>query len=155
MCSASSLQKIGCQSSKGALLKKKPLTAFRSLADSFARAGYLTVAPDMFNGTPASADLNAKSFNASAFLEMHGTAATDPIVASAIAYLRDTLKVKRIGVTGYCFGGRYAFRATKGDKSADAAFAAHPSLWTPEDVLAVKGPVSIAEAGMDPHSHSY
>lgn len=104
----------------------------------------------MFNGTPAPEDLNAKGYNGSAFLTMHDPAATDPIVAAAVTYLRDTLGVKRIGVTGYCFGGRYALRAVGGKKGADVAFAAHPSLWTSQDVLAVKGPVSIAEAGECP-----
>lgn len=35
-----------------------------SLADSFAQAGYLTVMPDLFNGKPASSDIdNLSDFN--------------------------------------------------------------------------------------------
>ena len=100
----------------------------RLLADSFARAGYLTVAPDLFNSSPAPGDINVPGFNTSAFLEAHGPDVTDPIVAKTIDYLRTKLGVKKIGLTGYCFGGRYAFRFVSEGKGGEAAFTAHPSL---------------------------
>ncbi|KAI1255303.1 hypothetical protein MGN70_003368 [Eutypa lata] len=44
------------------LLENKLLAA--SLADSFAQAGYLMVMPDLFNGKPASSDIdNLSDFN--------------------------------------------------------------------------------------------
>jgi dienelactone hydrolase len=123
------------------------LTMLRSLADSFARAGYLTVAPDFFNGTPAPADLNDPKFNATAFLNSHGPNVADPIIATAIEYIRSVPGIKKIATTGYCYGGRYAFRTVAKGKGADVAFAAHPSLLEDAEILAINGPAAVAAAG--------
>lgn len=74
---------------------------------------------------------------------------TDPIIDTALSYLRTTLNVSRVAVTGYCFGGRYSFRFVDPARTlkADVAFAAHPSAWTDEDVSAIGAPVSVATAG--------
>lgn len=117
------------------------------LADSFARAGYLTVAPDLFNNTPAPADINSGGFDTLKFLDLHGVAQTDPIVAATIAYMKSDLKVTGIGATGYCYGGRYSFRAVT--QGASAAFAAHPSLLEDGEISAIKGPASVAAAESD------
>lgn len=53
-------------------------------------------------------------------------------------------------MTGYCFGGRYAFRyasAAKGPLAA--AFAAHPSMLEDDEVSAVAAPVAMAAAAND------
>ncbi|KAB5572762.1 dienelactone hydrolase [Coniochaeta sp. 2T2.1] len=118
------------------------------LADSFARAGYLTVAPDLFNGTPAPSDLNDPSFNTTAFLAAHGPSVVEPLIAKAIAYLR-AAGVEKVAATGYCYGGRYAFRSVGKDKGADVAFAAHPSLLEDGEILAIDGPASVAAAETD------
>ncbi|KAK3986426.1 protein AIM2 [Cladorrhinum sp. PSN332] len=119
------------------------------LIDSFARAGYLTLGPDLFQGAPAPADINVPGFNTSAFLAAHSPSVTDPIVATAIEYLRDTLKVSRIGVTGYCFGGRYAFRFAAPGKGTNAAFTAHPSLVEDQEILGIGEPLAVAAADND------
>lgn len=120
----------------------------RLLADSFARAGYLTVAPDFFNGTPAPLDLNNPNFNTTAFLAAHGPSVADPITATAVDYIRNVLGIKRIAATGYCYGGRYSMRLA-GSGAAGAAFAAHPSAWEDGEVTAIQGPLSIAAAETD------
>jgi dienelactone hydrolase len=120
------------------------------LADSFGKAGYLTVAPDLFDGKPAPGDINGDpDFNVTEFLNAHGPSVTDPLVATAIEYLRTELQVKKIAVTGYCFGGRYTFRFLADGKGADAGFTAHPSLLQDDEVLAITKPVSIAAAELD------
>ncbi|KAK3295414.1 dienelactone hydrolase family-domain-containing protein [Chaetomium fimeti] len=128
------------------------LTENKLLADSFARAGYLTVVPDLFNGEPAPGDINVPGFNTTAFLEAHEPPVTDPIIATAAAYLRTELNATRIGAPGYCFGGRYAFRALSAGTEGGAfavGFAAHPSLLTAEEIGAVEGPVAVAAADQD------
>ncbi|KAM7186238.1 dienelactone hydrolase [Rhypophila sp. PSN 637] len=126
-----------------------PLLENRLLADSFARAGYLTVAPDLFSGDPALGDINVPGFNTSAFLANHGPEVTDPIIASTISYLRDDLGIKKIATTGYCYGGRYAFRFIADGKGADVAYAAHPSLLGNDEILAIEGPAAIGAAEND------
>lgn len=101
-----------------------------SLADSFARAGFLVIAPDLFNGSPSPADMNSPSFGNSTFnISDHGPAVTEPILERAINYARTVAGSTRVAMTGYCFGGRYSFRFANVSRGVhvDAAFAAHPS----------------------------
>ncbi|KAI5859803.1 alpha/beta-hydrolase [Durotheca rogersii] len=120
------------------------------LADSFGRAGYITVAPDLFNGTPAPGDINGQpSFNLTKFLADHRPEITDPIIATAIDFLRAELGVEKVAVTGYCFGGRYAFRVLAEGKGADVGFTAHPSLLEDAEISAITGPISVAAADGD------
>ncbi|KAK3504397.1 dienelactone hydrolase family-domain-containing protein [Neurospora crassa] len=123
------------------------------LADSFARAGYLTVVPDLFSGSPTPNDLNTPGFNLTEFLSEHSPSATDPIIASTISFLRSCLNVTRIGAAGYCFGGRYAFRflddSLPPNERVDVAFVATPSLLEDDEVLEISGPVSVAFADND------
>ncbi|KAK2027149.1 dienelactone hydrolase [Colletotrichum zoysiae] len=119
------------------------------LTDSFARAGYITVAPDLFNGNPAPNDINIPGFNTTQFLAQHGPNVTDPIIANSIKYLREKLGVEKVAVTGYCFGGRYSFRVLADGKGADVGFAAHPSLLTDDEIKAITGPASVAAAEND------
>jgi dienelactone hydrolase len=115
-----------------------------SLVDSFARAGFLTVMPDIFRGDPAPHDI---TFDAAEFLSKHNPNTTDPVVETTINYIRNKLGVKHVAVTGYCFGGRYAFRFLAKGRGADVGFTAHPSLLQDDEVLAIDGPVAIAAAG--------
>ncbi|KAK4201902.1 putative carboxymethylenebutenolidase, partial [Triangularia verruculosa] len=130
----------------------------RLLADSFARAGYLTVVPDLFAGSPAPADINDPSnanFSIPEFLARHTPAVTDPIISSTISYIRSTLNINQIAAAGYCFGGKYAFRvinpanSTTGIGGANVAFAAHPSLLTDEEIAGITKPVAVAAADRD------
>jgi dienelactone hydrolase len=74
---------------------------------------------------------------------------TDPIIATAIKYIRTKLGVSRIVATGYCFGGRYAFRFVDAGKGVSVAYAAHPSLLESSEIQAIDGPVSVAAADND------
>ncbi|KAK1826376.1 dienelactone hydrolase [Podospora conica] len=120
------------------------------LADSFARAGYLTIAPDMFAGDALSEDIDlGTGVDMGAFLGKHNPMSQDPIIAKAIAYARAQPNVQKIAIAGYCWGGRYAFRFLADGKGADAAFAAHPSLLADSEISAIAGPVSVAYAEDD------
>jgi len=109
----------------------------------------LTVAPDLFNGNPAPGDINVPGFNTTDFLAHHGPTATDPIIVTAIEYLRKHLGVSRIAAPGYCFGGRYAFRQVAYGGGVDVGFAAHPSLLEASEIAAINGPVAVAAADVD------
>ncbi|KAF3352572.1 hypothetical protein VdG1_08913 [Verticillium dahliae VDG1] len=118
------------------------------LVDGFAREGFVTVAPDLFDGSPAV--LGDPNFNVTKFLGEHPPAVTDPIVDIAISFLQDKLKVKKIAASGYCYGGRYAIRALNGQHAVNAGFAAHPTAVTTEEVRAVQQPLGLANAQNDP-----
>ncbi|KAL2270504.1 hypothetical protein VTJ83DRAFT_2688 [Remersonia thermophila] len=130
------------------------------LADSFARAGYLTIVPDLFDGSPAPGDISVPGFNTTEFLARHNPTTIDPKIASSIRYLRRNRRISRIGAPGYCFGGRYTFRfagpsgvasvQNGRDAYIDATYAAHPSLLSAEEILAIGAPASIAAAATDP-----
>ncbi|KAJ3051244.1 hypothetical protein HK097_007762 [Rhizophlyctis rosea] len=126
-----------------------PLPENRLLVDSFARAGFFTIAPDLFQNKPAPADLNTPGFDVAGFLALHGPNVTDPIIAKTVQYVRKELGYKKVAVTGYCFGGRYSFRFLQKGKGVDVGFAAHPSLLEDGEVKAVTKPVSIAAADHD------
>lgn len=105
--------------------------------------------PDIFLGDPAPHDIY---FDSDDFLAKHTTNVTDPVIQKTIRYMREVLGFDRIAVTGYCFGGRYAFRFLHEGRGADIGFAAHPSLLQDDEVLGVSGPMSIAAAGQSSKS---
>lgn len=74
---------------------------------------------------------------------------TDPIVDTAISFMRTGLEVKKLALAGYCFGGRYAFRYadTRRTLRPDVAYAAHPSSYTDDEAIAIDLPMSVAAAG--------
>ena len=71
----------------------------------------------------------------------------DPIFEIVIKHLRGELGVKRLGGVGYCFGGKYVCRWLK-EGGLDAGFTAHPSFVDADEVRGIRGPLSIAAAGM-------
>ncbi|KAJ3536780.1 hypothetical protein NM208_g6576 [Fusarium decemcellulare] len=105
-----------------------PLLENRLLADSFARAGFTTVMPDIFRGDPAPHDI---TFDADEFLAKHTTNVTDPVIETTIRYMHMPF------VSSVKVGG------------ADIGFAAHPSFLQDDEVLDISGPASIAAAEID------
>jgi dienelactone hydrolase len=119
-----------------------------SLADSFAKAGYLVVEPDYFRGDPAPADLAGPGGrNMGSWMAKHPVSDIDSIIAATIKHMRESLGVKRIGTVGYCFGGKYVARFLAKGKGVDAGFMAHPSMMEQAEIEAISAPLSIGAAG--------
>ena len=74
----------------------------KSVADRFAAAGYVALAPDLYHGKAASEPDEARKL----MMELQiGQAGTD--MAGAVAYLRfhPAVTPKKVGCVGYCMGG--------------------------------------------------
>jgi len=121
----------------------------RLLADSFAKAGYLVVAPDYFKGDPAPADLATPGYNMISWKSKHPSNEIDSIIATTIKHMKEDLGVKRIGTVGYCFGGKYVARFLAKGKGVDAGFMAHPSGMEKAEIEAISAPLSIGAAETD------
>ena len=84
----------------------------------------------------------------------HRQAVTLPIVKSFFQTLKKEKPNTKIGVAGFCWGGRYAMLLGQDrfaeEQLVDAVFAGHPSLVSiPSDVEHLSCPQSIAVAGED------
>ncbi|KAL1797127.1 hypothetical protein ACET3X_003733 [Alternaria dauci] len=126
-----------------------PLLQNKLLADSFARAGYLTIIPDLFAGDAIPSDLPEGTLNLTTWFPKHQPANVEPIIDRTIAYLRDDLGIQTIGAVGYCFGGRYVARFLAEGKGVDYGFAAHPSVLSNAEIGEIVNPISIAAGELD------
>lgn len=117
------------------------------LADSFARAGYLVLLPDIFNGDAIPGDIPEGQLNLTGWFPNHQPQHVEPIIETTIDYLRSDLGVEKIGALGYCFGGRYVSRFLAEGRGIDTGFIAHPSVLSNEEIAAIVNPISIAAGG--------
>ncbi|KAI9712349.1 MAG: hypothetical protein M1820_001562 [Bogoriella megaspora] len=120
------------------------------IADQFAANGYFTVMPDLFHGDPVPLNRPA-DFDIMQWLQGppgHLPNRVDPVVDAAIKELKNNLGVKKLGLVGYCFGGKYVARFLK-KGVADAGYTAHPSFVDPDELKGIEGPLSIAAAETD------
>jgi len=85
----------------------------------------------------------------SAWMGRHPITSTQPIVDSTMKYVRDTVKARKVGVVGYCWGGPFVVRQLALGKGIDAGFTAHPGAFTDAEASAISAPLSIAAAETD------
>ncbi|KAJ7676701.1 Alpha/Beta hydrolase protein [Mycena polygramma] len=106
------------------------------LADDYARNGFKTVVPDLFNGSPAPLEIiepGAAPYDWDVWVLDHGPEQTRPPLDAVIAALKAD-GVTEFAASGYCFGGRYTFDLAF-DRVIKVAIIAHPGLLkTPEDL---------------------
>lgn len=89
----------------------------RSLADRFAAAGFVVLAPDLYHGK-----VTKDAGEAGALMTaLDGKRAMDDI-AGAVAYLLGHERCNgKVGVTGFCMGGAYTFAAVSAIPEVGAA----------------------------------
>lgn len=105
------------------------------MADDFARNGFKTIVPDLFNGDPITA-LNDPSFDRAQWQARHGPDSWKSIVDNVVEALK-TQRVTRIGTSGYCFGAPPAFYLAFKNES-HVTVLSHPSRLTYPDDLEVR-----------------
>ncbi|KAJ7108764.1 Alpha/Beta hydrolase protein [Mycena epipterygia] len=127
----------------------------RLLADDFARNGFRTIVPDIFNGDPvpeSAFEPGAPPFEREKWFSTHGAEHTRPPIDSVIAALRAD-GVTGFAATGYCFGARYVVDlAFEGIIQVSAI--SHPSgLTIPDDLTkyaaVAKAPLLINSCTVD------
>lgn len=147
----------------------------RLLADSYAKAGFRAYIPDFHDGDSIHPDFlqtveptlperekltvvqkatSTASIGATLgpWLTKHREAVARPLIEDFINAARYIPGTDKVGVIGFCWGGRYAalaanqpFSGTQEGKGVDAAYACHPSLVSiPADFTDVAVPLSLA-----------
>ncbi|KAI1451459.1 dienelactone hydrolase [Annulohypoxylon moriforme] len=123
------------------------------IADQFAERGYLTLIIDPFNkdalslNRPDDFDFLFWLTKGSDGNNPHTKEAVDPIIETAIRYLREVHQVRRLGGVGYCFGAKYVARHFR--NGIQVGFVAHPSFVEEEELEGFEAPLSIAAAETD------
>src|SRR5947209_1648560 len=79
----------------------------RSLADRFAAAGFLTLAVDLYHGQVTADGAEA----AKLMTALDGKRAMDDIAGAVTALAAHPRSSGKVGITGFCLGGAYAFAA--------------------------------------------
>ncbi len=86
-------------------------TSIRDVVRRFAKAGYEAIAPDLFGRFGAPSGDNATDYKIfSAFAQKLDRAQVDGDVRAAAQWIRSNHSSAKIGITGFCMGGRIALR---------------------------------------------
>jgi carboxymethylenebutenolidase len=125
----------------------------RSLTDRFAEAGFLAVAPAMFDRIEKGVELDygheGRQRAISYFAPKLDFDASVLDVEAAVAYLRGQ-GVKKVGVVGYCFGGTMAWLAAT-RLNVDAAVGYYGGKIGHYAAETVKAPVMLHFGAKDDH----
>ncbi|MCC6780955.1 MAG: alpha/beta fold hydrolase [Hyphomicrobiales bacterium] len=127
----------------------------RSYAETLARAGLVAAVWDHYEGVPLPANYEESKARARKLTDGGMLAA----VGRWIDHLTGALKLQRIGVVGFCMGGRFALTIAAQDHRVASCAAAYPSIDDPrlpnqeQDTLAlaagIRCPVHIIQPGHD------
>eukprot|EP01114_Cavostelium_apophysatum_P016352 TRINITY_DN462_c0_g1_i1.p1 TRINITY_DN462_c0_g1~~TRINITY_DN462_c0_g1_i1.p1 ORF type:complete len:241 (-),score=54.37 TRINITY_DN462_c0_g1_i1:82-804(-) len=113
------------------------LRQVQEIAETLGKAGFLVVVPDLFAGDPYPA--NSDFSGIGAWMAKHPVSKTAPIVADTVKYVKDHENVQKLGVIGYCYGGKISIKQASNDL-VDVFICAHPATPDAGDVEAIKKP---------------
>ncbi|KAJ7909412.1 Alpha/Beta hydrolase protein [Mycena leptocephala] len=105
------------------------------LADDFARNGFKTIVPDMFNDDPVPQEAFSpnSTWDGVKWFSSHGPQQIRPTIDSVVAALKEE-GVTTFGATGYCLGARYVMDLAF-DNVIVASAISHPSMLVIPDDL--------------------
>jgi carboxymethylenebutenolidase len=110
----------------------------KDIARRFAKEGFVALAPDLYHGKVASEPNEAQKL----VMELDMNAAVQEI-QQAIAYLgqQDYVAPKKLGIVGFCMGGRLALMTARVESNLGAVIAFYGSPLTPEESTELKAPL--------------
>ncbi len=110
----------------------------RDLADRFAAAGYVALAPDLYDGVTTTEPNEARKL----VMELDMAAAVQEIGAAADFMLaQDAVSTAGVGIVGFCMGGRLALMAARALDTLYAAVPFYGSPLTPAEAAEVTVPI--------------
>ena len=83
----------------------------RSVADRYAAAGYLAIAPALFDPVETGVELGYDQQGMQKGLELVGKLGFDRALAAVDAAAKEVSRAGRVGVVGYCWGGTVTYLA--------------------------------------------
>jgi carboxymethylenebutenolidase len=93
----------------------------RHLADSYAKAGYVAIAPALFDRVEKNLEVGYGQDDFQKGRETRGKLKDDGIVADVQAAIDEAAKTGKVGIVGYCFGGAVSWMAACHCKGLAAA----------------------------------
>ncbi|CAN5460380.1 hypothetical protein BH10CHL1_BH10CHL1_50160 [soil metagenome] len=110
----------------------------KDIARRFAKEGFVALAPDLYHGKVATEPNEAQKL----VMELDMNAAVQEI-QQAVAYLikQDYAAPKKVGIVGFCMGGRLALMTGRVDANLGAVIAFYGSPLTPQESAELKAPV--------------
>jgi len=118
----------------------------RSLVDRFAAEGFIALAPDLYHGTATKDPAVAGKL----MTELEGDRSIDEIAGAAQYLLSHARSNGKVGITGFCMGGAFSFRAAANipELSASVPFYGIPPA-EKTDYSKVRAPIMAHFAGRD------
>ncbi len=100
----------------------------KDVAERFAAAGYVTLAPDIYNGTTTKSPDEAQRL----FMALNIEKAAEELDSAIDCVLKHpAVKVKKLGVVGFCMGGQLALLAATTSEHVGAVvdfYGVHPNV---------------------------
>lgn len=93
----------------------------RNVADQYAAAGYLAIAPALFDRVEKGLELGYGQEDFGKGRDTRGALSNDGILADVQATINEAASAGKVGVVGYCFGGAVSWMAATGCDGVSAA----------------------------------
>ncbi len=93
----------------------------RNLCDQYAAAGYLVIAPALFDRVEPGIEVGYAGDDFNKGRETRGKLENDGIMADVQAAIDEASSAGKVGVVGYCFGGAVSWMAATGCDGVSAA----------------------------------